>query len=407
MAKKRSKKMDKYLDHKENETAGSFGYLKGNPDSLEISAKTLDDDAIEMDIVPYLVTQDNHPFAEVDETWYEKTFEIHRNIGPEEKVVICPRSVGKRCPICEYIRDARRDPSHDPEEINAIKAKKRQIFNVKVGKKIYVWDVSIHLFGLLLDKTIKLKKNHRKRPEPEVMDFFELEQGRTLEVTFKEKSFAGNDFFEAIRVDFYERDEIDEDVLEKTMDLDSLLVVLGEKELRDMFTGVASEDDADDDQDDEPKPKRKKRKAKKEEEEPDEEEEKPKRKKRKAKKETEEEEEETKPRRRRRKKKEEEEEETEDEPNDDEDEQEEEEEEEEEKPKRRSRRTRRAKAEEEETEEEEEEEEEKPKRKKRKAKKKEDECPHDHDFGDDCEEQDECEDCDLWEACKDAQEANK
>ncbi len=53
------------------------------------------------------------------------------------------------------------------------------------------------------------------------------------------------------------------------------------------------------------------------------------------------------------------------------------------------------------------EEKEEPKKKKTPAKKDKNKCPHGHNFGIDCEDHDECDDCTMWEDCMDASEEGK
>ncbi|HQE50455.1 MAG TPA: hypothetical protein PKV93_14025, partial [Fervidobacterium sp.] len=64
---------------------------------------------VELDIIPYVITCDNHP--DIDEEygipvkgdlWYKRPYWLHRGVGPDNRSVVCPTSVGKPCPICEY-----------------------------------------------------------------------------------------------------------------------------------------------------------------------------------------------------------------------------------------------------------------------------------------------------------------
>ena len=55
-----------------------------------------------LDIVPFEVTSKDHPDdVEKGVLWYKMPFSVHHGIGVSDKSVVCPRSVGKRCPICE------------------------------------------------------------------------------------------------------------------------------------------------------------------------------------------------------------------------------------------------------------------------------------------------------------------
>ncbi len=34
--------------------------------------------------------------------WYKRPYWLHRGVGPENVSIVCPSSIGKKCPICEY-----------------------------------------------------------------------------------------------------------------------------------------------------------------------------------------------------------------------------------------------------------------------------------------------------------------
>ncbi len=64
----------------------------------------------EFDILPYIVTSTNHPdhkgdIAIKDSLWYKLPYKIHRNVGVNNDVVICPTTFGLPCPICEIRKE--------------------------------------------------------------------------------------------------------------------------------------------------------------------------------------------------------------------------------------------------------------------------------------------------------------
>ena len=342
---------------------------------------------VKIDILPYNVTTEHHPdrddkleIAMPGTLWYKRPFKTHRNVGPANDVLVCPTSVGKRCPICEY-RAKRLKEGAEKEETDAMKASMRNLYVVvpldakKDDKQIHVWDISQYLFQTLLNE--ELEENEENAIFPD------LEEGLSLRVRFDSKTIGkSNAFAEASRIDFVERKkQYTEDILEEIPSLDDMLIVLSAKEIEAKFFELEDEDKEEEEEDTKPvrrktipeaKPETKKRKPEPEEEEDDDDDDD----------DEEEEEEEEKPVRRRkveepkptptRTKKPEPKKKSEPEPDDDE-----EEEEEEEKPVKKTHKP------------------ESPKGGKNK-------CPFGHVFGKDCEKFDDCDSCDLWDDCIEA-----
>ena len=297
--------------------------------------------AMELDILPYRVTVDDHPEVGKGELWYQRTIFVHYGIGIEEKAYLCPRTVKKKCPICEHLAQLKRDPDADEDLIKQLRPKERELYNVidlsGDSKDPMLWEISFFNFGETLAEEI------REGEDPAVADFAELKDGKTLKVRFKESTLGTTKFLQASKIDFEDRDEdYDESVLEDVADLDKMLNVLPYDALEKIFLENGTEDEVAE------KPARKVRKEEPEEKEKEEKE------------------------------------------------KEEKEKEEEEQPVKKSRRTVK-----EEPEEEEEEEEEEPKKKASSSKGK---CPHGHTFGEDADQKDECEDCKLWDDCMDRYE---
>lgn len=328
-----------------------------------------------IDILPYEVSVDNHPAGVAKgDLWYQRTIWVHYGIGAEEKKYLCLKTVGKRCPICDARAQMMKSADSDDDIIKALAPKEREIFNIidlnDEKKGVQLWEISYHLFGKMLEDEIR-------EGDEEFGDFAMLEGGKTLKVRFGEKKLGKNTFLETTRIDFEDRDDYDEDILEDVLDLDDILNLMEYKKLEAVFLEMEEEDE---------KPAKKSgrssRKPKDEEEE--EEEEKPSRHSSKSS---------------RSSKK----------PKEDDEEEEEEEKPSRHKPKEAPSKKRSSKKEEPE---EGEEEEEKPSKKSSRSSKKtkdeeeeEEECPvEDGEFGKDCDEFDECMDCALWEACKDKQD---
>jgi hypothetical protein len=333
---------------RQQQAASSYGYLK-LPQGVTIFNPDVDSKVL-LDFIPYEVTDPKHPDrdddlekAMVGDLWYKRPFWIHRNVGAGKETVVCPSSIGKRCPICEY-QAKRRSEGADKEEIGAMKRSLRNLYIVipiedkKFEHEVHVWDMSQYLFQKQLNIELQEDDDYEMFPD--------LEDGWTLKVRFEGKTIGkGEPFADTSRIDFEERPEpYSEDILDEVPNLDEMLTILTSKQLEAMFFEMEVEEEPEDEV---TAPTERKRKTTDKEEE---------------------EEEKEKPTRRSRKDKE------------------------EEKPTRRSRKDK------------DEDEEEKPTRRSRKDKD-EDECPHGHTFGKDCEEYDECDDCDLWDKCIEAKEA--
>lgn len=186
---------------------------------------------VEFDILPYRISVDNHPDVKKGDLWYRRIYYAHRNVGPEEKFLICPRTVGKRCPICEEYQKLKKDPNADEEMVDGLRAKERELFNVvmKDGDgSVMVLDISTFLFGKLLEKEIN-------EGDEANAAFPDLSGGKTLKVRWEAKSMGTNKFVEAGRIDFLDREDIDESALDAVVDLDKAMKILSYEEIEKIF----------------------------------------------------------------------------------------------------------------------------------------------------------------------------
>lgn len=203
------------------------------------------------DILPYVVkkgseTPGGNPFADEGYMHYERTYWVHRTQGTSSKSYVClKKTFGKKCPVCEYVDKHSRDPKTDQELIKALLPKQRQLFNVvdrdedPDGKKkeVMIWEYSQFLFGKLLDAVIKGADEGDN-----LENFFHLEGGMTLKVTFEEKNL-GTPFYEARIIEMKPRKDYNEVILDKVADLDDLLKELPYKKLEKIFFEGEEEED--------------------------------------------------------------------------------------------------------------------------------------------------------------------
>jgi hypothetical protein len=215
---------------------------------------------VQMDFMPYIVSDAKHPDkaigVTVGEQWYRRPFKLHRSIGADNKSYVCPTSIGKRCPICEYQKEL-----FLTDKAGAVKlyGQDRELYapiplNSKKHEAVpYVWDMSTKMFNSELE--IDLADD----PDNEI--FPDLEEGKTLEIKFKWDTIGkGKPFPEVTDIKFLDRDEAyDESILEDVPDLDAIIndSVLSYDELKDALFAMDKEEDGGDLEDDDEKPKSK------------------------------------------------------------------------------------------------------------------------------------------------------
>jgi hypothetical protein len=226
--------------HKQAASGATYGHLQ-LPKGINMF-KEEPGGRCSIDIMPYMVTDTAHPdrddvnqVAQVGDLWYKRPYKQHRNVGPSNDSAVCPSSIGKKCPICEY--RARRIKEGAPdEEIKALRPSARNLYVVipigdkKMEEVPHIWDMSQFLFQDMLNEEIE------ENPEYEV--FPDLEQGFTLAIRFSEETFKKNSYAKASRIDFRERDyEYPESILKDIPMLDEVLIVHPYATLEALFFG--------------------------------------------------------------------------------------------------------------------------------------------------------------------------
>ena len=206
------------------------------------------------------------------------TFWIHRiGDGDNTRSVVCPKKTyGKPCPICEQVEKLSRNYAENEDEIKALKAKQRELFNIVDARDeeqlIQVYDTSyFHGFGEMLDS--RLRNFDDDDEDEDFKNFADIPGGRILKVRFNEGSFNGNKFFAPSSIDFMERkEELDESIIDSAVCLDSCLKVLSYEQIVKLLAGTEDIEEKDSSEE-KPTPKRATKAAKAPEEDEDEEEE--------------------------------------------------------------------------------------------------------------------------------------
>lgn len=218
------------------------------PDGMEVF-KFKETKNYKLDVMPYKVRRWNK-FADPGSYHYERTFWVHRNVGPERKTRVCLKSFGpdERCPICEELAKMRRS-GVDKDTIREMDQKERQLWYLidrdhKEKNKIQVMECSHYKgFGEMLDN--KIDAADEDSPH---QTFYHLEDGQTVVVKAKEDTFTppgGSPvkFFAPVNMEMVQRkQDYPSSVIKGLPDLMDLLVKMDYDDLKKEFT----QEDADD-----------------------------------------------------------------------------------------------------------------------------------------------------------------
>ncbi|HUU89548.1 MAG TPA: hypothetical protein VMX17_17580, partial [Candidatus Glassbacteria bacterium] len=158
--KKRKKLSVGESTKKRREAAGqgfgpSFLKLPDGVDTFSLKAAKI----TRIGIIPYEVGKGN-PKADKGMGYWERTFFVHRGIGPNQDWVICPaRTAQKPCPICEFTAKLAKDPEADEDAIKALRPSKRMIMNIvdikEDSNKVKIWESSHAYFGKAMDEALE------------------------------------------------------------------------------------------------------------------------------------------------------------------------------------------------------------------------------------------------------------
>lgn len=245
-----------------------------------------------LDFLPYVVTDEFHmdrdveagiavPGNEDTDLWYKKPYRLHRNIGSDNKSVICPTTWGKPCPICEY-KAARLKDGVDYDDVADLKPSLRNLYLVvPLGMKdykeeVHIWDISQFLFQDALNEELDENEDYCAFPD--------IEEGLTVRIRFSEEKFGKNSFAKTSRIDFEERAaQYDDSILDDLPCLDDCLTCPSYEEVEAIFHELPDvdsgpgDDEGEQGQDPEPEPeksksgglKRRRKTVRKEDPEPD------------------------------------------------------------------------------------------------------------------------------------------
>lgn len=252
MAKKKAKRHSKAAENAKRRAqehqAGFTPTTFKLPSGAELF-KPRTDKPMRVDILNYKVGKGN-PWADEGEEHYERTYWIHRSIGPDNNSYVCPaRTAGRRCPVCEEHVKALNKHGYNSEEEKALRPQERQLFNVidleEPQKGVQIWDISNWCFGRQLDAEIR-----EADPDDHYECFADHQGGMTLKLGVEEKSMGGAFTFPKVeRIAFKSRkQDYGPEIEENVFCLDDLLIILEYKKLKEIFLQTLSDEDEDEDE---------------------------------------------------------------------------------------------------------------------------------------------------------------
>ena len=214
-------------------------------------------DFYKIDIIPFLPKTNKMPGFQPGLDEYALDYWRHAGIGPGEESFVClARTFRKPCPICEEL-DMLKKSGAPKEETGPLEPKRRLVYNIidldSKEQKVQLWEVSYHLFEKALIAAAQVGKH-------EVIAFSDLEEGKTIKFTAKQKSLGSYNFIEATGIGFLDRPPYEDSILDESYPLDELLIVPTYEQVRNALHGLSEPE--------EEKPARRERPAPVEEEQP-------------------------------------------------------------------------------------------------------------------------------------------
>jgi len=196
-----------------------------------------------IDIIPFFAGP-KHPrptiYGKEGKVDYVLDVYVHRNIGVNDSQYLCPAKtyafLGKRCPICEYLKSLD-EPAQ--KENDDIRARRRCVYNVLVwdnptetGKGVQIWEIAHFFFE---QKVVALTENVRGGGT-KYKNFSHPDDG--FSISF-ERQGSGKDNTAFLGHQFVPREgyKITDDILRQAVCLTDLMIELSYEELYEVFHG--------------------------------------------------------------------------------------------------------------------------------------------------------------------------
>ena len=219
---------------KEGGKSGGISYLNTNLRKYAFHEKKN-----RLSIIPFEVTRANADGIDIGELWYKAQVKVHTAVGVNKQMVICPKMFNKKCPICEMEQElAEAGADWNDKERQALRAKTREVYNVinmdKPEDGIQILEASYNVFGKKLDAEIEDDEANGCFPDPD--------EGLIVVARGVKASFAGRDYIDIDKLTFEERDALDDEVLNDAVDLHAALKIMTYDELVNLINGGEDEE---------------------------------------------------------------------------------------------------------------------------------------------------------------------
>ncbi len=200
-----------------------------------------------LDIIPFIAGK-NHPTISEGKPAYVLDVWVHRNVGSDGGSYVClQKNYKQRCPICEHQRLMRKEGSYTDDEIKALDAKRRVVYNVvcydsqeEISKHVQVFETSHFFMEKHLAELAKRPKGGGFVP------FAHPEEGKSISWTISKKGQYGEWFGHK----FVDRDEdITDETLEEAHILDEIIHIPSIKELEKIVKTAFAPADEDEEED--------------------------------------------------------------------------------------------------------------------------------------------------------------
>lgn len=242
------------------------------------------DGSYALDIIPYKIGGKHHPDvaskeADIGDEDYILDIMVHRDIGPKQMRIVCPRNYGKQCPICDHYDAVKAQYGWGSKELEAIKKfypQRKALYFVcdpDNGEEVLFYEASYANFQKEL---LEEAKAAGREQGLECIPFAEWPKGCTVKfrVTMTSNAGAPKPFatFKSFKFTQRKGEEYSKHILDNIPSMDEILIIHGADAIKAMLEGGdESDDDFDeapakaskpvvrDEDDDEPAPARKKR----------------------------------------------------------------------------------------------------------------------------------------------------
>ncbi len=209
----------------------------GDVELVKVTPSTAENPRTQLRVVPYTMKdpRNNPDQNEVGSQWYKRRYWVHR-VGADNVRVLCNyRTLGKPCVVCAERRRLQQEGAND-DVLKRYNSSERELFNVwdMADKKLKLLDASTFIFG---------KKLLAEINDPENEDAFMFlspdKDGKYLSCRFDAGSLPDVTVLGSVKfVDA--KVAIPKEVLDKAIDLDSILTELPDAEIEALMAVTVS-----------------------------------------------------------------------------------------------------------------------------------------------------------------------